>query len=188
MAKVPKLKKKEESVRSRAYRRQASPDAAPVKTDKGSVDDNDSWMYGAANAGVHKKAPKAKKMTRQQRARQLKAVEHAERNIDKHVKNVADSTHRGRRVQSRRKDWEEINKIKAEKIAKLMAEGQGAHMEGAEDDEEIEEEQGGDAPDAMADLEEQPKMPEQNLGQASTVAQDPTPTLQQGMEDIDEIS
>lgn len=188
MAKVPKVKKKEESTRSRAYRRQASPDAAPIKTPKDSVDDNDSWMYGAANAGVHKKAPRTKNISRQQRARQLKAIEHAERNSDKHVKNVADSTHRGRRVQSRRKDWEEINRIKAEKIAKLMADGEGADMEGAEDEDEIEEEQGADAPDAMADLEEQPKMPEQNLGQTTTVAQDLTPAILQEAEDIDDIS
>lgn len=187
MAKVAKLKKKEESTRSRAYRRQASPEPA-TKVTKGSVDDNDSWMYGAANAGVHKKAPKAKKMSRAQRERQVKAMEHAERNADRHEKYVADSKHRGRRTQTRRKDWEEINQAKADKIAKLMAEGKGAAMEGAEDDEEIEEEQGDNAPDAMADLEQQPALPEQNLGQASSVAQDPTPVLQQEAVDLDDIS
>lgn len=188
MAKVPKIKKKEESVRSRAYRRQALPEAMPKKTPKGSVDENDSWMYGAANAGVHKKAAKTKKMTRQQRERQLKAIEHAERNVDKHEKNVADSKHRGRRTQGRRKDWEDINGTTAEKVAKLMAEGYGAAMEGAEDDEEIGEEQGASAPDAMADLDQQPVMPEQNLGQSTTVAQEPTPALQQAEEDVDDIS
>lgn len=190
MAKVPKIKKKEVNVRSRAGRRGESPETAPKATPKGSVDEpSDSWMFGAQSAGVHKKAPKAKKMTRAQRERHLKAIEHGERNTDRHETYVAKSKHRGRRTQSRRAGWEEVNELTAEKIAKKMAEGQGADMDGAESEEEIEETQGASAPDAMADLEQQPALPEQNLGQSTAIAQEPTPVLQQAAdaEDIDEI-
>jgi hypothetical protein len=38
----------------------------------------------------------------------------------------------------------------------------------------------------MTDLEQQPAMPEQNLGQSTTVAQDPTPVLQQAAVEIDD--
>jgi hypothetical protein len=48
---------------------------------------------------------------------------------------------------------------------------------------------GEDAPDAMKDLDQQPALPEQNLGQSASVAQEPTPVLQQATaaaEDIDD--
>lgn len=192
MAKVPKIKKKEVNVRSRIGRRQESPEPAPKKVAKGSVDEpSDAWMFGATNAGIHKKAPKAKKLTRAQRQRQLKALEHGERNSDKLEKSIANSKHRGRRTQTRAQTWEEINAEKAAKIAKYMAEGKGADMDGMESDEDIEETLGADAPDAMKDLDEQPALPEHNLGQSTTVAQEPTPVLQQATaatdDDDDEI-
>lgn len=192
MAKVPKIKKKETNVRSRLGRRQDSPDPAPKKAAKGTVDEpNDSWMFGATNAGIHKKAPKQKKLTHAQRQRQLKAIEHGERNADKLEKSISNSKHRGRRTQNRAQTWEEINAEKAAKIAKFMAEGKGADMDGMESDEDIEETLGASAPDAMKDLDEQPAMPEQNLGQATTLAQEPTPVLQQATapaeDDDDEI-
>jgi hypothetical protein len=190
MAKVPKIKKKSVSVRSRAGRRADSPEPAPKKAPKGSVDEtNDSWMYGATNAGIHKKAPKEKKLTRAQRQRQLKAIEHGERNVDRLETNVAKSKIRGRRTQTRAQSWEEINAEKAAKIAKYMAENQGAEEDGAESDEDIDEATGADAPNAMKDLEQQSALPEQNLGQSTSVAQEPTPVLQQGTaaaEDIDD--
>jgi hypothetical protein len=129
-------------------------------------------------------------LTRAQKQRQLKALEHGERNADRLEKDIANSKHRGRRTQTRAQNWEEINAEKAAKIAKYMAEGQGAEEDGMESDEDIEETLGEDAPDAMKDLEQQPALPEQNLGQATSVAQDPTPVLQQAnaaAEDIDEI-
>ena len=189
MAKVPNVKKKSVSARSRAGRRQESPEPAPKKAPKGSVDEpNDSWMYGATNAGIHKKT-KEKKLTRAQRQRQLKAIEHGERNVDRLEKSVAKSKLRGKRTQSRAQTWEEINAEKAAKIAKGMAEGKGADMDGVESESEVEEAMGEDAADAMKDLDQQPALPEQNLGQATSVAQEPTPVLQQttaAAEDIDD--
>jgi hypothetical protein len=189
MAKVPNVKKKAVSARSRAGRRQESPQPAPKKESKGSVDEpNDSWMYGATNAGIHKKT-KEKKLTRAQRQRQLKAIEHGERNVDRLEKSVAKSKLRGKRTQSRAQTWEEINAEKAAKIAKGMAEGKGADMDDEESEEEMVEEMGEDAPDAMKDMDQQPALPEQNLGQATSVAQEPTPVLQQATaaaEDIDD--
>jgi hypothetical protein len=70
-----------------------------------------------------------------------------------------------------------------------MAEGAGAEEDGMESEEDIEETLGEGAPDAMKDLEQQPALPEQNLGQSTSVAQDPTPVLQQANAaavDIDE--
>jgi hypothetical protein len=189
MAKVPTIKSKTVSARSRAGRRQESPEPAPKKAPKGSVDEpNDSWMYGATNAGIHKKAPKEKKLTRAQRQRQLKAIEHGERNQDRLEKSVAKSKLRGKRTQSRAKTWEEINAEKAAKIAKVMAAGvDGGESE--EEDEAEEEAMGEDAPDAMQDLEQQPALPEQNSRQSPSVAQEPAPALQQAAaaaEDIDD--
>lgn len=188
MAKVPKVKKTVVSARSRAGRRQESPERDPKKAPKGSVDEtNDSWMYGATNAGIHKKAPKEKKLTRAQRARQLKAIEHGERNADRHEKDIANSKHRGRRTQTRAQSWEEINAEKAAKIAAYMAEGKGAEMDGTDSEEDIEEALGEDAPDAMKDLDQQPALPEQNLGQSTSAAQEPTPVLQQATAAADDI-
>jgi len=188
MAKVPKIKKKEVSVRSRAGRRADSPEPATKKAPKGTVDEpSDSWVYGATNAGIHKKAPKQKTLTRAQRQRQLKAVEHGERNTDRLEKSIAKSKLRGKRTQSRAAGWEDINAETAAKIARKMAEGKGADVDGAESEEGIEDAlDGNNATDAMADLEQQPALPEQNLGQATAVAQDPTPVLKQADVDVDD--
>lgn len=142
MAKVAKVKKRETSIHSRAHRRAASPERTlnnnkpkPISKDS-SKDDNDSWIYAAQNTGVHKKAPKAKKLTRQQRQRQLKALEHADRNVDKLEKKVADSKASSRRVQDRRKEWEDVNGVKtaaAGKVVKAPEEGKAGAMEGVEE-------------------------------------------------------
>lgn len=146
-------------------------------------------MFGATNAGIHKKAPKEKKLSRAQRQRQLKAIEHGERNSDRLEKSVAKSKLRGKRTQNRAQTWEEINAEKQAKIAKAMAAGTGADMDGVESEEDVEETMGEDAPDAMKDLDQQPALPEQNLGQLTSAAQEPTPVLQQATaaaEDIDD--
>jgi len=190
MAKVPNIKKKAVSARSRAGRRQESPEPAPKKGPKSSADEektNDSWMYGATNAGIHKKAPKEKKLTRAQRQRQLKAIEHGEAAADRLEKSVAKSKLRGKRTQNRAQTWEEINAEKAARVAKAMADGVGAEVDGMESEEEIEETLGEDAPDAMKDLDQQPALPEQNLGQSASVAQEPTPVLQQATTAADGI-
>lgn len=115
MAKVAKPKQRPTSVRSRAHRRAESPERSLNNNKPKSIskdDTGDSWIYAAQSTGVHKKAPKAKKLTRQQRQRQLKALEHADRNVDKLEKKVKDSKARSGRVQARRKEWEEVNGVK----------------------------------------------------------------------------
>jgi hypothetical protein len=66
------------------------------------------WLHSAQNAGVSKKK-KNKQLTRQQKLRQQRGLENAERNLDRHEKKVADSKTRGKRVQDRRTEWEELN-------------------------------------------------------------------------------
>lgn len=142
MAKVAKVKKRETSIHSRAHRRAASPERTlnnnkpkPISKTK---DDDDSWIYAAQSTGVHKKAPKAKKLTRQQRVRQLKALEHADRNVDKLEKKVADSKARLGKVQARRKEWEDVNGVRTAVVGqtavKAPEEGKAGAMEGVEED------------------------------------------------------
>ncbi|KAI7095482.1 hypothetical protein KC352_g39062, partial [Hortaea werneckii] len=52
---------------------------------------------------------KSKQLSRQQKQRQQKALEKADVNVDKLQSRIADSKARGKRVQARRKDWEELN-------------------------------------------------------------------------------
>jgi hypothetical protein len=66
------------------------------------------WLHSAQNAGISKKK-KNKQLTRQQKLRQQRGLENAERNMDKHEKKVADSKTRGKKVQARRTEWEELN-------------------------------------------------------------------------------
>ena len=155
MAKVPKVKVKQRStsIHSRAHRRAASPERTlnnnkpkpiPSKASSSKDDDAaDSWLYAAKSTGVHKKAPKAKKLTRQQRVRQLKALEHADRNVDKLEKKVQDSKARSNRVQARAKQWEDVNGVKTAaavegKVVKAPEEGKVSAMEGVEEDEVVE--------------------------------------------------
>ncbi|KAI7606524.1 hypothetical protein KC319_g21467, partial [Hortaea werneckii] len=55
------------------------------------------------------KKKKSKQLSRQQKQRQQKALEKADVNVDKLQSRIADSKARGKRVQARRKDWEELN-------------------------------------------------------------------------------
>jgi hypothetical protein len=66
------------------------------------------WLHSAQNAGISKKK-KTKQLTRQQKLRQQRGLENAERNLDKHEKKVADSKTRGKKVQARRMEWEDLN-------------------------------------------------------------------------------
>ena len=113
MAKVAKPKKREPTIHSRAHRRNASPPPkdlavkAPTSTAEEETDYK-PWLHSAQNAGVSKKKKK-KQMSRQQKARQAKAMEKADANMDKLATKVKDSKARGRRVQARRAEWEELN-------------------------------------------------------------------------------
>lgn len=99
----------EVSFRSRAARRQSSPPPLSGIASKSKADDAEQpWLYHAQNAGISKKK-KAKQLTRQQRLRQQKGMEHAERNIDKLEKKLKDSKQRGKKVQERRAQWDDLN-------------------------------------------------------------------------------
>jgi hypothetical protein len=107
MAKTAKVKKREVSIHSRAARR-GEDSARPEVAAKPEETDYKPWLHGAQNAGIHKKK-KVKSLTRQQKMRQQKGLEHAERNLDKLEKKVTDSKGRAKKVQARRQDWEELN-------------------------------------------------------------------------------
>lgn len=101
----------DDSLHSRAARRGASPPAKDVSVAAPTEEtEYKPWLHNAQSAGISKKK-KAKQMTRQQKQRQLRALEKADVNVDKLEKKVADSKARGKRVQSRRKDWEELNDV-----------------------------------------------------------------------------
>ncbi|KAK3721557.1 hypothetical protein LTR37_003113 [Vermiconidia calcicola] len=110
MAKTPKVKKREVSFHSRAARRGAT--SPPPKDLEVKPPTNETeykpWLHNAQNAGISKKK-KSKPLSRQQRQRQQKGLEHGERNVDRMEKKVADSKTRGRKVQARRTEWEELN-------------------------------------------------------------------------------
>ncbi|EGP89869.1 unnamed protein product [Zymoseptoria tritici ST99CH_1A5] len=119
MAKTPKVKKREVKVNSRAARRGASP--APKDAEvKATTTETDykPWLHTPQGAGISKKK-KTKTLTRQQRARQERGLEKAAAIGGKLEKKVADSTNRGRKVDARRADWEELNeKIAGKKLKK----------------------------------------------------------------------
>ncbi|KAJ9665685.1 hypothetical protein H2201_004169 [Coniosporium apollinis] len=111
MAKTAKLKKKPASLNSRAARREASPSLnldKSLKTMKPPSDSRPS-VLAPQNAGITKKSKKSKPMSRAQRLRHEKTMENAERDMDKHERKVERSKGRGRRVQERAKNWEELN-------------------------------------------------------------------------------
>ncbi|RMZ06470.1 hypothetical protein D0860_05525, partial [Hortaea werneckii] len=110
MGKVPKAtKKREVSVHSRAARRGEEPPSKDLAVKSASVQsDYKPWLHNAQNAAVGKKK-KSKQLSRQQKQRQQKALEKADVNVDKLQSRIADSKARGKRVQARRKDWEELN-------------------------------------------------------------------------------
>ncbi|KAK4539333.1 hypothetical protein LTR36_000764 [Oleoguttula mirabilis] len=123
MAKTAKVKKREVSFRSRAARRGESPPpkdlavkAKPSSTAKAPVEETDykPWLHTAQSAGISKKK-KGKQLTRQQKVRQLRALERADVLVDKHERKVADSKARSKKIQARAKDWEELNENLVEK-------------------------------------------------------------------------
>jgi hypothetical protein len=101
-------------------------------------------MHTAQNAGIHKRQKKAKPLSRQQKLRQQRGLEHAERNIDKLEKKVADSKGRGKKIQARSREWEDLNetivgkenvdaeKQVSEQVAKETKEDGAKEMEGVE--------------------------------------------------------
>ncbi|KAJ9637734.1 hypothetical protein H2199_007225 [Coniosporium tulheliwenetii] len=94
MAKTAKLKKKPASLNSRAARRETSPSLnldKSLKTMKPPSDSRPS-VLAPQNAGITKKSKKSKPM-----------------DMDKHERKVERSKGRGRRVQERAKNWEELN-------------------------------------------------------------------------------
>nr|OQO28100.1 hypothetical protein B0A51_05299 [Rachicladosporium sp. CCFEE 5018] len=138
MAKPTAPKRRTVSTHSRAFRRAASPppkDPNPTSTKsaKDSAPANEHWLYTAQAAGVHKKVAKGKTLTRQQKQRQVKALEFAERNSAKHEVKVEKSKGRARKVAERAKAWEEIDGVALE--MKKAGEGEtGGEMEGGEDE------------------------------------------------------
>lgn len=109
MAKIAKPKKREASVHSRAYRRNATPPTEVAKAEKSATTENEHWLYNAQNAGVHKKSKTKKSATRQQHTRHLKALEKADRNSAVFENKVAKSKLRGKKIVARAKDWDELN-------------------------------------------------------------------------------
>ncbi|KAF2486133.1 Alb1-domain-containing protein [Neohortaea acidophila] len=127
MGKTPKPKAREQSVHSRAARRQATPPPTSSLAAKQSAQDvaAQPWIHHAQNAGIAKKK-KAKPLTRQQRLRHQRGMENAARNVDRLEKKVAESKRRGRKVRDRRTEWEELN-------GKVEAKGDGAEVDDAEE-------------------------------------------------------
>ncbi|EON69476.1 hypothetical protein W97_08736 [Coniosporium apollinis CBS 100218] len=111
MAKTAKLKKKPASIKSRAARRETSPSLnldKSLKTMKPPSDSRPS-VLAPQSTGIIKKTKKSKPMSRAQRLRHEKAMENAERDMDKHERKIERSKGRGRKVQERAKNWEELN-------------------------------------------------------------------------------
>jgi hypothetical protein len=106
--------------------------------------------------------------------RQQSALEKADAITNKHEKKVADSTNRGRKVDARRADWEELNdkiagkkKSKKDKAEKLAA-GEEASVKPMEDV-------------VVADVMQ--SVPDQVEGVAAVVGAD-----QGDWEDVDEVT
>ncbi|WPH01935.1 Hypothetical protein R9X50_00478900 [Acrodontium crateriforme] len=108
MAKIAKVKKREVSFRSRAARRGSSPTTEIAK--KPSVEETDykPWLHSTQSAGISKKK-KTKQLTRAQKARQQKGLEHGERNVDKLERKVAGSKAKRSKIDARRAAWEDLN-------------------------------------------------------------------------------
>ncbi|KZF26634.1 hypothetical protein L228DRAFT_258039 [Xylona heveae TC161] len=116
MGKTPKPKKgRPVSVRSRAARREASPSIdvdkslTETKPPTPSANERPSVLALHQGAGVTKKSKKAKPMSRAQRRRHEKGLERADTVIDQLEKKVNKSLARGRNVDNRRAEWEDIN-------------------------------------------------------------------------------
>lgn len=127
MAKVAKAKKREPTVHSRAHRRNASPPPKDLAVKSVAADEEieyKPWLHNAQNAGIGKKK-KVKQLSRQQKERQQKAIERADANLDKLATKVKDSKARGRKVQARRAEWEELNGSAGQVVNGEKEEGEG---------------------------------------------------------------
>ncbi|KAF2873848.1 Alb1-domain-containing protein, partial [Massariosphaeria phaeospora] len=124
MAKIAKAKKREVTVHSRAARRAASPSIDIDKSLKSKAPDSTSPARAAAkpkphvlaakSAGITKKS-KSKPLKRQQRVRQLRAIDKAADTMDKMELKVQRSTGKDKKVRERKKGWEEVNGGKRKK-------------------------------------------------------------------------
>lgn len=122
----------EATIHSRAARRAVSPSIDLDKSLKRTARDSASparepanakpHVLAAQNAGITKKS-KAKPMKRQQRARQMKAVDRAADNMDKLELKVQKSVGKEKKVKDRRKGWDEVNGEKRKKNAFEILEG-----------------------------------------------------------------
>lgn len=140
MGKVGKVKKREPTIHSRAHRRNASPPPKDLAVKAPAAADETEykpWLHNAQNAGISKKK-KSKQMTRQQKVRRERALERADANLDKLATKVDQSKARGRKVQARRAEWEELNGeagVKGAEVGKDQGEGSDGEWE---DEEKVE--------------------------------------------------
>lgn len=72
------------------------------------------WLHNVQSAGISKRK-KAKPLTRQQKVRQQRALEKADVHVNKLERKIADSKARGKKLQGRSKDWDELNEETAPK-------------------------------------------------------------------------
>ncbi|KAK2754494.1 hypothetical protein FQN54_006895 [Arachnomyces sp. PD_36] len=118
MGKTPKPKPsaRTQSKHSRASRRAVSPSVDIDKSltslprpDSPNPNADSSVLSTQHGAGISKKKPKSKRLTRAQRLRQEKGLERAEIVMDKTEKKVSVSTMRGKKVNARKAAWDELN-------------------------------------------------------------------------------
>lgn len=100
-----------QSRNSRAARREASPTVDINKSllsaprAESTVFQRDSILSERANAGVTKKQPKRKNLSRTQHQRQKKGMERAEHVMDQLEKKVSRSVNQGKTVKARKVYW-----------------------------------------------------------------------------------
>ncbi|KAK8220054.1 hypothetical protein M8818_000470 [Zalaria obscura] len=113
MGKTAKVKKRTESLHSRAARRAATPpDRSLTDVEKPAVDFAPK-LHTVQDGSIKKN--KQKPMSRQQRLRQQKGMERADQNLDKLVTKRAKSIVRAKRIDDRRGAWEELNEAARKK-------------------------------------------------------------------------
>ncbi|PKY00082.1 hypothetical protein P168DRAFT_322540 [Aspergillus campestris IBT 28561] len=123
-------KARNQSVRSRAARRQASPSLDVDKSLKSLPRAEDtpvsreSVLTDRRNSGIMKKQ-KGKPLTRAQKQRQMKGVERAEAVIDQMEIKVSRSSTRAKNIKARSADWEELNKKSKGSIFQALNDAEG---------------------------------------------------------------
>ncbi|KAJ5782690.1 hypothetical protein N7457_004464 [Penicillium paradoxum] len=109
-------KSRNQSQRSRAARRAASPSldldksVTSLPRAESPTTQRPSVLAERANAGVQKKQKKNDKISRAQRLRQQKGMDRAEAVLDQLEIKKAKSISRGKSVNARRADWEDTNR------------------------------------------------------------------------------